>query len=55
MPNRDDLLEALHHHTATRARLAQQPGTHGARAELLHKIDAILDQLAELEQQPCWA
>lgn len=55
MPTRDDLLEALHHHTATRARLAQQPGTHAARDDLLHKIDAILDQLAELEAHPCLA
>lgn len=44
-----ELLEALHHHTATRARLAGQPGTHGQRASLLHRIDDILDQLREID------
>jgi len=50
MDTRDDLLEALHHATATRARLKSQPGTHG-QAAVMATIDAILDQLTEWEDQ----
>ena len=50
MDTRDDLLEALHHATATRARLKQQPGTHG-QAAVMATIDAILDQLTEWEAE----
>lgn len=54
MPNRDELIEALHHATDTRARLAKQPGTHGQRAQIMRTIDDILDQLADLEDgHPC--
>lgn len=50
MSTRAELMEALHHATATRARLAGQPGTHGKRAAVLHTIDDILDQLREIEE-----
>jgi len=49
MAERAELLEALAHHAETRKRLAGQPGTHGQQARLLDRIDAILDQLRELE------
>ena len=53
MTTRDELLEALDHHSATRQRLSTQPGTHGLRATIIIKIDEILDQLHDLdERQP---
>lgn len=53
MTTRDELLEALDHHSATRQRLSHQPGTHGLRATIIIKIDEILDQLHDLdERQP---
>ena len=45
MTTRDDILEAIVHHVDTKARLAAEPGTHGQRATLDAKIDALLDQL----------
>jgi len=50
MTDREELVEALHHATATRARLKDQPGTHG-QAAVMATIDAILDQLTEWEDQ----
>ena len=52
MTTRDELLEALDHHSATRQRLSTVPGTHGLRAEIIIKIDEILDQLHDLDHQP---
>ena len=53
MTTRDELLEALDHHSATRQRLSTVPGTHGLRAEIIIKIDEILDQLHDLDaRQP---
>lgn len=53
MTTRDELLEALDHHSATRQRLRTQPGTHGIRAEIIHKIDQILDELHDIDaRQP---
>lgn len=52
MPTREELVEALQHATATRARLSTQPGTHGQRAQIMHTIDSILDQLAD-EEETC--
>lgn len=51
MPTRDELVEALHHATETRARLKQQPGQHGQRALILNLIDDLLDELAEVEAE----
>jgi hypothetical protein len=51
MPTREELVEALHHATATRARLKKQPGTHGHRATILTLIDDLLDELAEVEAE----
>ena len=51
MSTRDELLEALDHHSATRQRLSTQPGTHGLRAEIIIKIDQILDELHDLNQR----
>ena len=45
MTTRDDILEAITHVIETKARLAAEPGTHGQRATLDDKIDALLDQL----------
>ena len=54
METRAELVEALHHHQATRQRLATQPGTHGQRAALMNRIDHILDLLREIEEsEPC--
>ena len=52
MTTRDELLEALDHHSATRQRLSHQPGTHGIRAEIIHKIDQILDELHDTGSAP---
>jgi hypothetical protein len=49
MPTRDELVEALHHATDTRARLAKVPGQHGQRALVLNLIDDLLDELAEVD------
>ena len=51
MPTREELVEALHHASATRARLKKQPGTHGQRATILTLIDDLLDELAEVEAE----
>ena len=51
MCNREELLEALHHLTDTRARLAKQPGTHAQRSGLLANADELLDELSDLEEQ----
>jgi ATP/maltotriose-dependent transcriptional regulator MalT len=51
MPTREELVEALHHATQTRARLKQQPGQHGQRALILNLIDDLLDELAEVEAE----
>ena len=51
MTDREELVEALHHATATRARLKSQPGTHGQAATVMATIDNILDQLAQWEDQ----
>jgi hypothetical protein len=51
MPTRDELVEALHYATETRARLAKQPGTHGKRAHIMGMIDDLLDELAEVEAE----
>lgn len=51
MPTREELVEALHHATETRARLKQQPGQHGQRALILNLIDDLLDELAEVEAE----
>jgi hypothetical protein len=45
MTTRDDIVEAIVHHLDTKTRLAAEPGTHGQRATLDDKIDALLDQL----------
>jgi ATP/maltotriose-dependent transcriptional regulator MalT len=49
MPTREELVEALHHATETRARLAKVPGQHGQRALVLNLIDDLLDELAEVD------
>ena len=51
MPTREELVEALHHATETRARLKRQPGQHGQRALILNLIDDLLDELAEVEAE----
>lgn len=50
MTTRDDLLEALHHLTHTRA-----TAPHHLHADLTARIDQLLDQLGALEDQPCSA
>jgi len=49
MPTREELVEALHHATETRARLAKVPGQHGQSALVLNLIDDLLDELAEVD------
>ena len=44
MTTRDDILEAITHVIETKARLAAEPGTHGQRATLDQRIDALLDE-----------
>jgi len=51
MPTREELVEALHHATQTRARLAKVPGQHGQRALVLNLINDLLDELAEVEAE----
>lgn len=50
MSSRADILEALHHLTDTRARLAKQPGTHRARHDLIVVADRLLDELSLIEE-----
>lgn len=51
MATRGEVIEALQHTWHTRHRLAAQPGTHRARADLGHQFDSLLDQLLSLSTE----